>query len=282
MAVHAHPDDECISTGGALARYAREGVRTVVVTCTGGEVGEISDPALATPENLGAVRQRELAAAAAVLDIGRSVLLGYRDSGMRNTPPNDHPESFNQAPFNEALERLVRVIREERPSVLVTYDENGIYGHPDHVRAHDITVAAFEAAGDPARFPEAGAPWTPAKLYYAIVTRGRAAALAKAMKAAGIDAPFSAPAGADAGSDAPPFGVDDGRLTTEIDVAEYVAIKRAALAAHRTQMGPDQFFMRMPEDVQRQMWGTETFQRIAGPTAAPAGELETDLFSGLP
>src|SRR4051812_36854899 len=171
MMVHAHPDDECISTGGSLARYAAEGARTVLVTCTDGAVGEISDPSLATPENLAEVRSRELDESVRLLNISRSVRLGYRDSGMADTADNADPRSFLQCSFHEALERVVRVVREELPQVIVTYDERGGYGHPDHVRAHQVAVAAFEAAGDGARFASAGAAFSPEKLYYAVVPR---------------------------------------------------------------------------------------------------------------
>ena len=150
LAVLPHPDDETFAVGGTLARYAAAGVRTVLVICTGGEVGEISDPALATPETLGVVRAGELAASARALGIARSVTLGYRDSGMAGTPDNDHPASFNQASLDEATGKLVAIVRQERPDVLVTYDDNGFYGHPDHIKAHQITVAAFDAAADPA------------------------------------------------------------------------------------------------------------------------------------
>src|SRR3984893_15921406 len=166
LAVHAHPDDECIGTGGVLARYAAEGVRSILVTCTDGAVGEISDPALATPENLAQVRSHELDESVRILKVSRLVKLGYRDSGMAGTADNDNPASFNQANFDEAVERVVAVMRAEQPQVVVTYDERGGYGHPDHIRAHQVAVAAFEAAGDPDRFSSAGPTWTPTKLYF--------------------------------------------------------------------------------------------------------------------
>src|ERR1700730_15600684 len=158
MAVHAHPDDECIATGGILARYSADGVRTVLVTCTDGAVGEISDAALATPDNRAAVRAEELDESVRILGIRRLAKLGYRDSGMQGTADNEHPASFHMADFDEAVGKVVRIMREERPDVVVTYDENGGYGHPDHIRAHQVAVAAFKAAGDPERFPDAGAP----------------------------------------------------------------------------------------------------------------------------
>src|SRR5438132_2394706 len=144
LAVHAHPDDECIGTGGVLARYAVEGVRTVLVTCTDGAVGEISDPALATPENLAEVRARELDESVRILGVSRLVKLGYRDSGMAGTADNAHPASFHQASFDEAVERVVRVVRDEQPQVIVTYHERCGYGQPHHIRAHQEADARVE------------------------------------------------------------------------------------------------------------------------------------------
>src|SRR5262245_22598690 len=144
MAVHAHPDDEALGTGGTFLRYHDLGVRTVLVMCTRGECGEISDPALATPENLGEVRARELEEAGDLLKVDRLVWLGYRDSGMAGTPENEHPECFHRADLAQAVGRLVALVRAERPQVLVSYESQGSYGHPDHIKAHQITVAAFE------------------------------------------------------------------------------------------------------------------------------------------
>jgi mycothiol conjugate amidase Mca len=272
LAVHAHPDDECISTGGILARYAAEGVRTVLITCTDGAVGEISDPALATPENLAEVRSHELDESVRILRVSHLVKLGYRDSGMAGTADNANPASLNQANFDEALERVVRVVRDERPQVIVTYDERGGYGHPDHIRAHQLAVAAFEAAADGTRFPSAGPAWSTEKLYYAVVPRSAFGQFAERLRAAGIEAPFQRQETST--DEEPPFGVADERVTTTVDVSAYVEAKRAALASHRTQMGPEQFFMRLPAEV----FGRETFERVAGPGQTP----ETDLFAGLP
>ena len=276
LAVHAHPDDECIGTGGILARYAAEGVRTVLVTCTDGAVGEISDPSLATPENLVEVRSRELDESVRILRVSRLVKLGYRDSGMAGTADNQHPLSFQQAPFDQAVERVVKLVREERPEVIVTYDERGGYGHPDHIRAHQVAVAAFEAAGDSARFPSAGLAWAPSKLYYNVVPRSAFARFVERLRAAGIDVPFGEQVEAPSGGD-PPFGVSDERVTTTVDVSAYVGQKRAALESHRTQMGPNQFFMRIPQELFAEVFGRETFQRVAGPGDTP----EADLFAGL-
>jgi N-acetyl-1-D-myo-inositol-2-amino-2-deoxy-alpha-D-glucopyranoside deacetylase len=275
MAVHAHPDDECIMTGGILARYAAEGGRTVLVTCTDGAVGEISDPALASPENLVEVRSRELDEAVRILGVGRLSKLGYRDSGMAGTDDNQHPASFRQADFDAAVGKVVQVIREERPQVIVTYDENGMYGHPDHIRAHQVAVIAFDAAGHPGRFPEAGEPWTPSRLFYAVVPRSGFALMGQRLREAGIETPF----GETPDGEAPPpsFGVDDARVTARVDVSAYAAAKRAALVAHRTQMGADNFIMRLPMDIFSEMFGQESFQLVRGPSAGAA----QDLFGGL-
>jgi mycothiol conjugate amidase Mca len=273
LAVHAHPDDECISTGGVLARYAAEGVRTVLVTCTDGAVGEISDPSLATPQNLAEVRSHELDESVRVLNVSRLVKLGYRDSGMAGTADNEDPRSFLQSSFEEALQRVVRVVREERPQVVVTYNENGGYGHPDHIRAHQVAVAAFHAAADANRFAEAGAVWAPTRLYYAVVPRSAMRSFGDRLRAAGVEVPFQ-----EIRDDEDlPFGVADELVTTFVDVSGYVASKRAALAAHRTQMGPEQFFMRLPEAVFGDIFGRETFQRVVGSGPLP----EDDLFAGL-
>jgi mycothiol conjugate amidase Mca len=278
MAVHAHPDDECLGTGGILARYGVEGVRTVLVTCTDGAVGEISDPALATPENLAQVRAGELDESVRILGISRLAKLGYRDSGMQGTADNQNPESFHQADFDMAVGKVVRLMREECPDVVVTYDENGGYGHPDHIRAHQVAVAAFEAAGDPLRFPDAGPAWTPAKLYYAVIPRSGLQRFGEILREAGIEPPFAA-RNEQGEENAPTFGVADERVTTVIDVSGYVEVKRSALAAHRTQMGQEQFFMRLPAALFGEIFGRESFQRISGPTGGSSPEL--DLFSGL-
>jgi N-acetyl-1-D-myo-inositol-2-amino-2-deoxy-alpha-D-glucopyranoside deacetylase/mycothiol S-conjugate amidase len=275
LAVHAHPDDECISTGGVLARYAAEGARTVLVTCTDGAVGEISDPSLASPENLAEVRSRELDESVRILSVGRLVKLGYRDSGMAGTSDNDNPAAFQQADLEEAIGRVVRVVREERPQVIVTYDERGGYGHPDHIRAHDVAVAAFARSGEAGLYPEAGPAWTPSKLYYAVFQRSAARRFAERLRAAGIETPFSETQ--EQNQEDPPFGVDDDRVTTFVDVSAYVQPKRAALEAHRTQMGPEQFFMKLPQNLFAEAFGQETFQRAAGEGPTP----ESDLFEGL-
>jgi N-acetyl-1-D-myo-inositol-2-amino-2-deoxy-alpha-D-glucopyranoside deacetylase len=276
LAVHAHPDDECISMGGALARYAADGVRTILITCTDGAVGEISDPALATPDNLAEVRSRELDASVGILKIARLVKLGYRDSGMAGTPDNEHPESFAQANLAEAVERVVRVIREERPQIVVTYDENGGYGHPDHIRSHLVGVAAFHAAGDPTEFPNAGPAWSPDKLYYVVTPQSAVARFAALIEESGLDSPW-ATRSAEGTADLPRFGVDDERVTTRLDVSDYISVKRASMLAHRTQLGADMWFLKLPEGLFARMFATEFFECVSGPVAPP----EDDLFADV-
>lgn len=273
MAVHAHPDDEAISTGGILARYPDENVRTVLVTCTGGEHGEIADPALATPENLGEVRRRELDEACRILGVSQLHMLGYRDSGMMGTPENEARDSFHQANLAEATGRLVRLIRQERPEILITYDENGFYGHPDHIKANRITLAAWDAAGDPTAYPELGLePWSPLKLYYTAVARSGLQQFRDKLESAGVPNPFSE-------EDEITFGAPDDIITTVIDVAPWAKEKHAALMAHRTQMGANVFFAQLPPWLFHELFGTEAFIRVASRVEAP--EREDDLLAGL-
>jgi mycothiol conjugate amidase Mca len=274
MTVHAHPDDEAIGTGGVLARYADEGFRTVLVTCTGGEVGEIADPGMATADNLAEVREKELLAACEILNVSQLHLLGYRDSGMAGTPDNDHPDSFHRADLEEATGKLVALIRQERPHVVVTYDDSGFYGHPDHISANRISVAAFEAAPDPGRYPESGPAWQPLKLYYTAVPRSALETFAKLMLEAGITPPFETVEGVE-----PPFGTPDELVTTYVNVSDQVERKHQALLAHATQMGPEVFFSKLPPSMFNAIFSMETFQRVK--SLRPAPEEEDDLFAGL-
>ena len=276
MAVHAHPDDEAIGTGGVLARAAAEGIRTVLVTCTGGEVGEINPDTAVAVEDLGAVRERELRAACAVLGVTHLELLGYRDSGIAGTEDNDHPDSFARADLDVATARLVELVRKYRPSVIVTYDENGFYGHPDHINAHRIAARAYELAGDPSPRSESGhEPWAPLKLYYTAVSRSAITEFGARLREAGIQPPL------DEGleSDEPTWGTPDELVTTVVDVAAHVGQKREALFCHATQMGPEVFFAKLPEPLFAQLFGRESFQLVHArvPTQTP----ETDLFAGL-
>ena len=169
MAIYAHPDDEAFGTGGTISQYASEGVKVFLVSATRGEVGEISDPSLATPETLGCVREDELRCAAETMGVTRLVFLDYRDSGMVGTPENQDPRAFINASAEEVVPRLVSLIRSLCPEVIMTFEPNGGYGHPDHIAIHKHTVAAFHAAADPTCYPELGAPWQAKRLFYTAI-----------------------------------------------------------------------------------------------------------------
>jgi mycothiol conjugate amidase Mca len=278
MAVHAHPDDEIFSTGGTLAKYAREGIHTVLVTCTGGEEGEIVDPSMDVEEvkpRLGEVREQELRCAVDVLGIETLEFLGYRDSGMAGTPSNQNPASFNMADPEEATGRLVRLIRRYRPDVLMSYDENGSYGHPDHIKAHTITVLAFEAAGDPSRYPEAGPAWQPKKLYYSGLSRAQFERWKRLAEEEHIESPWLRRAEE---SD-PPRGLPNERITTTVNIAPYLDRKHRAFRCHRTQIRDDSFFLSVSEDFARRAFYDERFIRVRSLVDAPLPE--DDLFAGL-
>jgi N-acetyl-1-D-myo-inositol-2-amino-2-deoxy-alpha-D-glucopyranoside deacetylase len=254
LAVHAHADDESITMGGTLARYSAEGVRTVVVTCTRGELSTIFGPSL-LGQDVSALRAGELEAACRVLGVSRLVQLGYLDSGMAGTADNYRPGAFWTADLEEAAARLVDVIVDERPEVMVTYDDTGGYGHPDHVKAHQVAVAAF------ARAPVAVRP---ARLFYVRFPLSWSRAFVASLRAEGIQAPGSAPAGADAGPDLSEIGVDDALVTTAVDVRAYVATKRAALASYPSQLAPDHFLSRMSDALAEQVWAYEFYSLAAG------------------
>ena len=281
LQVHAHPDDEASKGAGTNARYSAEGVHTVLVTCTDGAAGDILNPAADTPEvraDIRAVRLRELAESVRILGYDATYMLGYRDSGMAGTEANAHPESFAQAPLNEAVERLVRIVRAERPQVIITYgDDHSGYPHPDHIRTHDISVAAFEAAGDPERFPDAGPPFQPLKLYYTGWTRTRVRTLHEAFVARGEESPY-----ADWMAKWDPETPEQ-PMTTRIDVGDYLEERREALLAHVTQVDPGGFWMRLPEDVVREVfpWEEYLLARSLVDASIPDGGFEDDLFSGL-
>jgi len=284
LLVHAHPDDETIGTGATMARYAAEGAHVALVTCTLGEEGEILVPGLShlasdQDDALGQHRVSELAAACAALGVTDHRFLGgpgrWRDSGMMGTPQNERPECFWQAPFDEAVRDLVAVIRDVRPQVVVTYDENGGYGHPDHIQAHRVTVAAFDRAADPGYAPEAGAPWEPTKLYWT--------AMAKSWLQRGIDmlkesghADFF---GVESADDLP-MGVPDEAVTTEVDASAYVDRKIAAMKAHATQIAVDGPFFALSDQVGHGIWGVEQYTLARGPRGGD-GARETDLFDGV-
>jgi mycothiol conjugate amidase Mca len=278
MAIHAHPDDECISTGGALAHYSAEGLRTVLVTATNGEEGEIVDPTMDPDEvrpKLADVRLEELRCACAHLDIEESCLLGYRDSGMAGTPANTHPECFAQADLHEATGRLVRLIRQLRPHVLTCYNENGGYGHPDHIQVNRITVAAFHAAGDPGQYPESGpAAWQPQKLYYVAYPRSYILARYAILRAMGNKTPLDRP-----DFDPNRVGTPDQEITTDLDIRPYLARKMQALRCHHSQVAPDWWYFQIPPEVLHEKFSHEFFVRVVSHVSVNG--TEHDLFEGL-
>lgn len=280
LAVHAHPDDESSKGAGTMARYADQGVRTVIVTCTGGEAGEILNPAMDRPgvlERMPELRREELAKALEVLRVQAHYWLGYRDSGMPDTEPNGHPEAFANADLDEATGRLVRILRAERPQVVLTYDERGGYPHPDHIRTHEVTAAAFEAAGDPDRYPDAGPPYQPLKLYYhAAFSRRRVEAIHAAALARGIETPFAEWLARWDEQEARP----EPTITTHIDVRHWLGQRRDALIAHATQIDPNSFWFAIPDEVVAEVYPWEDYTLAR--SLVPAGEQETDLFDGIP
>ncbi len=276
LCVHAHPDDEVIATGGILARYAVEGLRTAVVTCTNGDRGEIHNmDADATRPRLAEVRRAELAESLRLLGAGEPRLLGYRDSGMLGTPGNDDPASFWRADFDQAVGRLVGQLRAFRPDVLVTYDAFGGYGHPDHLQAHRVALVAAEACAIPALYPDAGDPWRVRKVYLATIPRSAIAAANVELARRGLPSPF----GEVQRPEDLPFGTADEELGAVVDVRAQLATKLAALRAHRSQLDPTSFFLNIPADLEELAFGVECFVRQRSDVVASG--VEDDLFAGL-
>jgi mycothiol S-conjugate amidase len=280
MSVHAHPDDESSKGAATLARYVAEGNDVMVVTCTGGERGSILNPAMDKPgvlERMSEIRIEEMAAAAAILGVEHR-WLGFVDSGLPEGDPLPPLPAgcFALVPLEESTEALVRLIREFRPHVLVTYDENGGYPHPDHIRTHEVSIAAFDAAGDPERFTESGAPWQPLKLYYSHgFSRGKLVAFHNAMTERGLESPYDEWLNRwkDDGTD-----VLD-RVTTRVECADYFPIRNKALLAHATQIDPNSRWFAVTDDIQREVWPTEEYElaRSLVDTTVP----EDDLFAGV-
>ena len=279
MAVHAHPDDEATGTGGVLARYASEGVRTVLVTCTDGACGDgpggvkPGEPGH-DPAAVAALRRTELEASCRVLKISDLELLGYGDSGMMGWPQNSAPGSFWSTPVDEAAERLAELMRYYRPDVVVTYDENGFYGHPDHIQAHRITMAAAELTGIPAKVYWTTAPRSMMAEFGRILAEFRADGEVPEPDRSGPDE--SAP---ERSEDAqPPIGLPDDQISTWVDVKEFGERKFEALAAHASQ-GDNIFFLNLGVERFTRLMGVETFVRVHDSTGAAVPE--SDLFAGL-
>ena len=287
LLVHAHPDDETIGTGATMAHYAAERALVTLVTCTLGEEGEVLVPGLAhlasdKDDALGQHRIGELAAACEALRVSDHRFLGgpgrWRDSGMMGTPQNDHPDCFWRADLDEAVRALVAIVREVRPQVVVTYDSNGGYGHPDHIQAHRVTVAAFDAAADPAYAPELGEVWQAAKLYWTAFPKSVLQAGIDHLKESGETNFF----GVDSADDLP-FGVPDDQVTTEVDAGDQLEAKVAAMRAHRTQIAVDGPFFALSNNVGQRAFGTEYFILARGERGRGTGEhgREPDLFAGV-
>jgi mycothiol S-conjugate amidase len=279
LTVHAHPDDESSKGPATVARYHAEGVRTVLVCCTGGEAGDILNPAMDTDEvkaRMPEIRRQELERAASIIGYDEVVLLGYRDSGMPGSEDNSRPESFAMAPLDEAVERLVAVVRRVRPQVMVTYPKDqSEYPHPDHLRAQEIATAAFEAAGAPERFSSAGAPFTPLKLYATTWPASRMLEMHEKFLELGLPSPF-----------------DDKWLarlqrrrqetwTTKIDVSGFTDVRQEALRAHATQVDPTSaWWFGLPPEVMRTIHPFDEY-RLVESRVGEATE-ESDLFERVP
>lgn len=285
LLVHAHPDDESINNGATMARYAAEGALVTLVTCTLGEEGEVIPPALAhlapdREDRLGEHRVGELAEAMKELGVTDHRFLGgpgrFRDSGMMGAEQNRRPNAFWNTDVDTAAPYLVEVIREVRPQVLVTYDPDGGYGHPDHIQAHRVATRAAELAADPAYRPELGPAHEIAKIYWNRIPRPVAEAGFGRLRAEGSVFPAAAAV------DDLPGVVDDSRITAEIDGgAAHAAHKTAAMAAHVTQIAVDGPFFALSNDLGQPIFTTEYYELVHGTSGAPAGERETDLFAGV-
>lgn len=277
LAVYAHPDDESFGVGGTLAKLAAQGHDVTLACATRGEAGEISDPALATPENLGQVREGELRASCKALGINPPRFLGYRDSGMVDTPDNDDPRSYHQADPETATKQLVVLIRELKPHVVFTFEPFGGYGHPDHIAVSKHVTAAFDAAGDAQAYPDAGAPWQPQRLYYGAIPRSFFVEMRDRLKAAGIDTKEM-----EERLLRQDRWFDDKDITHEHDVSMAIDAKWASLNAHQTQFGPSNFFFRLPHELLRQGMQREFFQQARPQLTMPeAAARLTDLFDGV-
>ena len=290
LTVHAHPDDEASKGAPTMAKYAHEGAHTVLVCCTGGEEGDLNNPSLKEPGQpfhglegsdvkalLAEMRPRELAASAAVIGFSRVEMLGYRDSGMPDSPANSHPDSFHSADIDEATGRLVRYIREHRPHVVVTYgDDQRGYPHPDHLKVHDISVLAFDRAGDDEWYPECGDAWQPLKLYYSVWSRARLTAVHEALLRLRGSSPYD-----EKWFERPDL---DHRITTRLHIGDYLWARSGALRAHKTQVDENELFWFGLSDAElAEVYPFEDWvlARSLVPTAQPTGRLEDDMFAGI-
>jgi len=303
MTVHAHPDDEVVFTGGTLLLYHDRGVRTVLVTATNGEEGEIHAPELDPEEarpRLGKIRREELREAVDILSIDHLELLDYRDSGMAGTEANQRPDNFHNADTEEVTAKVVALVRRYKPEILITYDEFGAYGHPDHIKCNVVTLAAFDKAGDTSYRPDLGEPWQPLKLYYTHWTEERWERVREMYIERGLKFPWDEEEQRD--EDPEHQSIEEAvaehvevtqeakeehkepeyippPVTTRIDVSGLDDKKWAAVLVHRTQFSPEGMFMTMPEDIRQFAFGEEHYSLVKTHVQAP--EQEDDLLSGL-
>jgi len=279
MAVHAHPDDESSKGAAAMAKYVADGVDVLVVTCTGGERGSVLNKKLDRPEvlaNISEIRRAEMDRAREILGVRQS-WLGFVDSGLPEGDPLPPLPAgcFGLVEMDVAVGALVAQIREFRPHVMTTYDESGGYPHPDHIMCHKISVAAFDAAGDPDRYPALGAPWQPLKLYYNMgFNRARVVAMHEHMLAAGLESPY-----AEWLENWEEREDHSDRTTTRVPAGDFFEVRDDALRAHATQVDPEGFWFRVPLSIQREVWPTDDFElaRSLVDSALP----EDDLFAGV-
>jgi N-acetyl-1-D-myo-inositol-2-amino-2-deoxy-alpha-D-glucopyranoside deacetylase len=288
LLVHAHPDDEAINNGATMARYASEGAAVTLVTCTRGEEGEILVPGLThlpphEQDGLGDHRETELAEAMAALGVSDFRFLGgagrYRDSGMIGTPSNERPDCFWRADLREAADHLVAVIREVRPQVLVTYDEDGGYGHPDHIQAHRVAMYGASLAAAPSYRLDLGEPWDVRKIYWTAVSESSLRESMRRLRELGDETAFE---GWDPDEEMPAFVVPDKLLTTKVDGSDFVEDKLAAMRAHATQISVDGPFFALSNNLGNEVWSTEFYRLVKGsPGETDSGGLESDLFAGV-
>ena len=289
MTIHAHPDDEASKGAPTVAKYFAEGVRTVLVCCTGGEEGDLQNPALRepgqpfhnmTPEeeraHLAIVRPEELRQSVEAIGFSALHMLGYRDSGMAGAEANNNPDCFHMADIDEAVGRLVRLIRLERPQVILTYnDDQASYPHPDHLRVHDASVLAFDRAGDPAWYPEAGEPWQPQKMYYTLWAKERILAVHEALVLKYGESPFD-----ENWRNRPS---QDHRVTTRLHIGEYLYARTQSLRAHATQVDPAaKFWFGLTDAELTDVYPWEDWILAqSNHREVPEGMMETDMFVGI-
>ncbi|CAM3561610.1 mycothiol conjugate amidase Mca [Stackebrandtia soli] len=282
MCVHAHPDDESSKGAATMARYVNEGVDVLVATCTGGERGSVLNAKMDRPEvweNIAEIRAKEMDLAREILGV-RQAWLGFMDSGLPDgwLPDSgiDLPEdAFYLVPTEEAVIPLVKLIREFKPQVMTTYDEDGGYPHPDHIKTHEISMRAYEAAADATWHPELGEAWQVSKLYYQMgFGRKRVLALHEAIINEGLNSPY-----ADWLESRDWANDKSARVTTKVECASYFDVRDDALRAHATQVDPDGFWFQVPLELQQKAWPTEDYELVKSPVEVTTPE--TDLFAGL-